>query len=109
MRVSFAPSFFKALSPAGCGRNVLNGTLFRFHRQNSIDRICFAANPMAASQVIYRLTASSNLASALIKGFWASISGAAILSPLRRDCAPRNGDRQGLSWARSPGPRRLGC
>ncbi|MCG6904026.1 MAG: hypothetical protein LJE68_15235, partial [Rhodobacter sp.] len=63
---------------------VLNYTLLTFHRLNSRDTCYFALNLAAASMVLVGLTASFNLASALIQSFWVVISLTAILLRLKR-------------------------
>ena len=69
---------------AGFGLYVTNYTLLTFHRLHSHDALYFGINLVAASLVLLSLTASFNLASAMIQIFWVFISSTAIILRLRR-------------------------
>lgn len=69
---------------AGFGLYVTNYTLLTFHRLHSHDALYFGINLVAATLVLVSLTASFNLASAMIQIFWVFISSTAIVLRLKR-------------------------
>lgn len=77
------PTLIDAIGVAGFGLYVLNYTLLTFGRVCSRCITYFAINWIAATCVLIGLTASFNLASALIQVFWICISTVAILIRLR--------------------------
>jgi hypothetical protein len=84
-----SPALIDAIGVAGFGLYVLNYTLLTFGRVCSRCITYFAINWVAASCVLVGLTASFNLASALIQVFWICISTVAILIRLRGRVQPR--------------------
>ena len=79
------PIILEALGVVGFGVYVLAYSLLTFGKLNSRDATYFGMNLCASSLVLIGLTASFNLASAMIQMFWIVVSIVAIsLRLLRR-------------------------
>ncbi len=90
-------SVFDLVGIAGFSVYVCNYTLLTVHKLHSHDTAYFVLNLVAASLVLIGLTASFNLASALIQMFWVLISLTAICLRLRRGrSAPAGSARKTL-------------
>ncbi|MDX8348145.1 hypothetical protein SLH49_09115 [Cognatiyoonia sp. IB215446] len=77
-----------AIGVAGFGLYVLNYTLLTFRRIRTEHVAYFVINATAAGMVLVGLSASFNLASALIQIFWLIISLTAIVIRLRAQTPP---------------------
>ncbi|MDX8351091.1 CBU_0592 family membrane protein [Cognatiyoonia sp. IB215182] len=82
------PGVADAIGVAGFGLYVLNYTLLTFRRIRTEYVVYFVINAAAASMVLIGLSASFNLASALIQVFWLIISLTAIVIRLRGQAPP---------------------
>jgi len=70
----FPPSLFEAIGVAGFGLYVLAYTLLTLRMLQGTSITYFMLNLSAATCVLIGLTASFNLASALIQFFWVAMS-----------------------------------
>ena len=90
------PGVADAIGVAGFGLYVLNYTLLTFRRIRTEHVAYFVINATAAGMVLIGLSASFNLASALIQKFWLIISLTVIVIRLRTQtsssCLQASGD-----------------
>lgn len=77
------PTVFDAIGVGGFGLYVLNYTLLTFRRIRTECVLYFVINGAAATMVLIGLSASFNLAAAMIQIFWVGISIVAIIIRLR--------------------------
>lgn len=82
---SFSPQTYDMIGVTGFGLYVLNYTMLTFNILRAEHVTYFVVNWLAASFVLIGLTASFNLASALIQVFWIVISTIGILLRLRKN------------------------
>ncbi len=81
---AFSPSIYDAIGVAGFGLYVTNYALLTLRIMHCEYVSYFVLNWIAASCVLIGLSASFNLASALIQIFWIVISTVGIIIRLRR-------------------------
>lgn len=82
------PGVADAIGVAGFGLYVLNYTMLTFRRIRTEHVAYFVINASAAGMVLVGLSASFNLASALIQIFWLIISLTAIVIRMRTQTPP---------------------